>query len=185
MAADKPAQMLGKISLIDRALNHASAMSDLVAISVQQEPDWRVSVGIELLYDDQADMGPSSALFSALRWGAARQAPHVLLIPCDMPFLPADLLSRLADSIGDAAVAMATSGDRLHPICALWSIEALSALPEYAANSGRSLMGFAEQLGLVEVDWVVDAVDPFFNINTPEDLAFAHRRSSWCGAAKA
>jgi molybdenum cofactor guanylyltransferase len=175
MAANKPSQMLVGISLIDRALNSASSMSDMVAIAVQQEPAWRVPDGVKLLYDDQIDIGPLSALSSALSLGAGLKSSHVLLIPCDMPFLPADLLSRLASHIDDAAVAMVKSQGRLHPICALWSVEALSALPNYAQNSRRSLIGFAELLGLIEVEWAVGAVDPFFNINTSDDLAHAGR----------
>jgi molybdenum cofactor guanylyltransferase len=175
MAASKPELLLGGTSLIDRALGNAANMSEVVALAVQQKPSWPVREGIEHLYDEQADIGPLSALSSALSWGALRQSSHVLLVPCDMPFLPSDLLSRLADSIGDAAVAMVKSHGRLHPICALWSIAALSVLPDYAENSRRSLIGFAERLGMVEVEWAADPVDPFFNINTPDDLAVAQR----------
>lgn len=175
MASDKPALLLDGISLIDRALRSASIMSEIVAIAVQHEPEWPVADGVGLLFDEQADMGPLSALSSALSFGAAMNSTHVLLLPCDIPFLPADLLSRLADHIDDAAVAMAKSNGRLHPICALWSVEALSALPDYAQNSRRSLIGFAERLGMVEVEWAADPVDPFFNINTPDDLLHAGR----------
>lgn len=175
MAASKPVQLLDGISLIDRALNHASTMSAMVAIAVQKTPDWPVPRGVDLLYDERADMGPLSALSSALIWGVARKASHVLLIPCDMPFLPGDLLSRLVGGIDDADVAMVKSQGRLHPICALWSTRALSSLPEYAEISRRSLIGFAERLGMTEVEWPADPVDPFFNINTSEDLACAEQ----------
>lgn len=175
MSAPKPEQTLGGISLIELAVQQAISMSDAVAIAVQRKPEWPAPEGVDLLYDTETDIGPLSALSSALEWGAARLASHVLVIPCDMPFLPADLLTRLTSSVHEMAVAMAKSEGRVHPICALWSIDALSALPEYVQNSRRSLIGFAERLGMVEVEWDSDPVDPFFNVNTPDDLASARR----------
>lgn len=175
MVADKPSQMLGGSSLIELVLRRASAMSATIAIAVQETPSWPVPDGVDYLYDVQPDSGPLSALSSALLWGSEHGASHVLLIPCDMPFLPDDLLSRLADAVGGANVAMAKSNARLHPICALWSIAAVGALPDYAQNSRRSLIGFAEHLGMAEAEWPVKNFDPFFNINTPEDLAHARQ----------
>ena len=150
-------------------------MSPLVAIAVQGQPSWRTPEAVELLYDEQDDIGPLSALSSALKWGVAQQASHVLLIACDMPFLPPDILLRLTAATEQAMVVMAKSGVRLHPMCATWSTDALAELPEYAQTSRRSLIGFAERLGFVEVVWADEPVDPFFNINTPDDLAHAER----------
>jgi molybdopterin-guanine dinucleotide biosynthesis protein A len=97
----------------------------------------------------------------------------VLTLPCDCPFLPGDLLLRLAAAIGDQAVAMAQSEGQWHPVCALWSVGVLDLIPPYRAAGRRSLKGLAEQAGIVLVDWPAAL---FANVNTPADLASAEQR---------
>ncbi len=175
MAGNKPTQLFDGISLIERALTLVSAMSPTIAVAVQQNASWTIPVGVVRLYDETQGAGPLSALSSALTFAVEQQASHALVVPCDMPFLPADLLGRLVDEIGSAAVAMVKSADRLHPICALWSVTTLSMLSDYAATSRRSLIGFAERSGMVTVEWPAQPFDPFFNVNTPQDLVLAHK----------
>lgn len=151
----KPLRMLGGESLLDRALRFARGWSDevLVADGKTDAP------GIE---------GPLGGVAAALALGG-----DVLTIPCDMPFLPHDLPERLDRESGEAAAAVAASGGRLHPVCALWRARAADGLPAYAATGRRSLHGFAEAVGYEAVAWPVDPVDPFFNVNDEADLARA------------
>lgn len=90
-----------------------------------------------------------------------------------MPFLPDDLPQRLSSQIGEFGAAVASSGGELHPVCALWRDAATYDFPDYCASGHRSLRGFAQHLGFVEVEWPTSPRDPFFNINGPEDLAVA------------
>lgn len=94
-------------------------------------------------------------------------------MPCDTPFLPADLTSRLYPSIGEANAAVAFCNGRLHAACSLWRVGAEKLLPAYLALGRRSLVGFAEAVGYVSVEWRSQPYDPFFNINTAEHLAKA------------
>lgn len=98
----------------------------------------------------------------------------MLLIGCDMPFLPDDLVQRLADAIGDAGAAMPESGGFLHPLATLWRVDA-GAVEAYIAAGGQSVRRFAETLGLVRVTWD-DAPDPFANVNDAAALAAAEAR---------
>ena len=88
-----------------------------------------------------------------------------------MPFLPADLPERLGRT--REAAALAESGGRLHPVCALWRARAADGLAVYAASGRRSLHGFAEAVGYEAVAWDTDPIDPFFNVNDADDLARA------------
>jgi molybdopterin-guanine dinucleotide biosynthesis protein A len=148
----KSQRLLGGRSLLDRALEIASGWSDqiLVADGSTDAP------GIE---------GPLGGLAGALALG------DVLSIPCDMPFLPGDLPERLGQTSESAALAQ--SGGRLHPVCALWRARALEGLAAYVASGRRSLRGFAEAVGYEAVQWDTDPIDPFFNINDADDLAQA------------
>jgi molybdopterin-guanine dinucleotide biosynthesis protein A len=152
----KPQRLLGGETLLDRALRRARSWSDEVLVAAREGGD---------LQDDPAIEGPLGGVAAALALGG-----DVLTIACDMPFLPDDLPARL---MGDATVAVAASGGRLHPVCALWKAEARAALPAYLATGRRSLTGFAEAAGYAAVEWPVEPFDPFFNINDPTDLARA------------
>ena len=104
---------------------------------------------------------------------AGREA--VLTIPADMPFLPAHLGKRLSAEIGQYGAAITSSCGHLHPIGGLWRVSALDKLDGYLATGRRSLKGFAEAIGFRAVDWPIEPRDPFFNINSAEDLAIAER----------
>ncbi len=125
--------------------------------------------GLPVLLDPPGLEGPLGGLASALRL----ERPAVLTIPCDMPFLPDDLLGRLASALPGHGAALATSGGHVHRVCALWRSDALAQVRRYAGSGRRSLFGFAETIGYVTVEWPVDG---FFNVNTREDLAEAEAR---------
>lgn len=172
----KATRMLGGRTLLDRALERAAGWSGEVAVAVRDGGQAATSIGVDLLTDDPAIPGPLAGVASALRFAAERGAETVLTLPCDAPFLPDDLVERLTEALTpDAGVALARSGGRLHPTCALWRAgqEALAALDAYAATGRGALMGLADAMGWVATDWPTEPLDPFFNVNTAKDLARA------------
>lgn len=173
----KPLVMLGGRTLLDRSIEQARQWSDRVALAVRDQAQL-AQAGVPLLLDEPAAQGPLAGLWAALRFARQSGAGLALTLPTDTPFLPSDLHCRLQQELGDAAAAIAASGGRLHPTCGLWRVTALAALAPYAASGGRSLTGFAEQAGMVAVTWPAEPLDPFFNINTAEQLAEAQRRMS-------
>lgn len=152
IGGNKPARLLAGQSLIDRALARARTWSDAVTVARRED-------------DDPAIEGPLGGVAAALAPGG-----DVLTIPCDMPFLPDDLPTRLVSA---KAATLAASGGHLHPVCALWKAEAAAGLPAYLATGRRSLRGFAEAVGYDVVQWPAAPFDPFFNINDEDDLARA------------
>jgi molybdopterin-guanine dinucleotide biosynthesis protein A len=169
----KPQRELGGRSLIDRALEFAHSLAPLVAIAVR-EPDQLADCGVARVLDLAGIEGPLAGVGAALGFAAGNDMDALLTLPCDAPFLPGDLLARLFPALaGGIAASVPQSGGVLHPACALWRIEALNRLPAYLEARGSSLRGFAEHVGCTTVDWPVEPVDPFFNINSEEDLARA------------
>ena len=171
----KPLLKLGGERLIDRALRAAYRWSNLVAVAVR-DPAQVEPVAAPVILDRDDIAGPVAGLISALRFGAERERAQVLTIPADMPFLPPDLLSRLRLGIGDSGCAMASSNGHVHPVCGLWRSSALHRAGDYLATGRSSLRGFAELIGYAPVDWTAARFDPFFNINTAEELAEAEWR---------
>ena len=173
IGGDKPRRLLAGARLLDHALtrvNDTAAPCIMVARSPQQVEGFAGTV----VLDEPGIDGPLAGLLSALNWAAETGADRVLTLPCDMPFLPADLLARLEQALApDVDVALAASDGRLHPICALWRTAVVPALVQRASEGQLSLRGLAEAVGCVAVDWPVEEGDPFININTAEDLAAA------------
>lgn len=166
----KALRKLAGATLIDRALAIArSWSSDVFVMAPRPIP----SVDAAVLPDEPLIAGPLGGLVAALRHARALDAERLLTLPCDMPFLPADLPDRLGAGIGDANAALAMSSGQIHPVCGLWRPEALDWLDSFLASDRRSLRGFAEAVGCVAVEWTCDPVDPFFNINSADDLARA------------
>ena len=170
----KPLRLLGGMSLLDRALDYASALSKPFVVAVRDKGQVG-QADIPVIPDDPAIDGPIAGLVSALRFAHDEGAGAVLTIPTDMPFLPSDLAGRLGEALWPNGAAIACSCDHLHPVCGLWSTGALHSVPQYLASGRRSLKGFAEAVGYAAVEWPTYPVDPFFNINSQRDLAQAER----------
>ncbi len=171
MEGVKPMRILGGRTLLERAMQWACSRSWDVALSVRAMDQLTPFEEVPILLDDPAIPGPLAGVASALRFAAGRGCDAVLTIPCDAPFLPDDLPERLAQSLAEGAgVALARSDGRLHPVCALWRTGLDGALATYAATGRGALMGLADAVGWTAVDWPAEPVDPFFNVNTPEDL---------------
>lgn len=171
----KPLKMLKGRRLIDLALGQARSWSDAVAIAVREDSQVGAP-GAALIHDEPGIEGPLGGLIAGLTFARDQGRELLLTIPSDMPFLPPDLLDRLAAALGRHASALASSGGHVHPVCGLWRVSALERTADYVAGGRRSLRGFAETIGCVAVEWPGEAEDPFFNINSIDDLAEAERR---------
>jgi len=169
----KPLRLLGGDRLVDRAIAFARRFSNHVALSVgagSELPD----CPIPQIVDPEPGWGALAGVAAGLDFAAGLGLETLLTLPCDSPFLPDDLAERLVAALQpEHGAAIPGSGGRLHPACGLWRTCLRGLLADYAAGGGRSLHGFAERAGFVEVDWPSRPIDPFFNINHPNQLARA------------
>lgn len=175
MGGNKPLRALGGRSLLDRAITIAQAQSDCVALAVRDR-DQVTTTHLPLLHDARPGLGPISALESAFRFAQAQGRRHVLLIGCDQPFLPGDLVETLVHAIASHDVAMPVINQQYQPLAALWCVDE-PALSAYVRAGGTSLYRFANTRDLIHVPWP-DAADddPFANLNDRDALAEAERR---------
>jgi molybdopterin-guanine dinucleotide biosynthesis protein A len=173
MGGDKPLVLLAGQNLLDRAIALARTWPGDTAVSVRHAGQYVVPEGVFSLLD-RGGAGPLAGLQAALGFASEQGLEAVLTIPCDVPFAPGDLAEKLCGALlPDASAALATSGDSLHPACALWKVTALAALPDYRVTGKSSLRGFAAFVGFATAEWPCEPFDPFFNVNSPEDLAVA------------
>ena len=130
--------------------------------------------------DDVAGQpGPLAGILAAIR-STEKGVAWVFSAPTDTPFLPSDLVARLAADaeIGGVEIVLAASSGGLCQVCGLWSTSLEHDLAAALASGRNKVLAFAErhrwrQVEFPPVDVGAAAVDPFFNINTPEDLAIA------------
>lgn len=168
MGGGKPLRLLGGRTLLDRAIERAQGWTDRIYLSVRSAGQLGAT-GLPMLVDEPGIAGPLAGLAAARKI----DRPAVLTIPCDMPFLPDDLLPALAAALPGHGAALAEGGGQVYPVCGLWRTEALAGIDRYAASGRQSLIGFAEAIGFGTAAWEGDLFD---NLNTPAELAAAEAR---------
>ncbi|MEH0071900.1 molybdenum cofactor guanylyltransferase MobA [Pannonibacter sp. Pt2-lr] len=123
--------------------------------------------------------GPLVGIITAMLYARANQTEcnHLVSVPCDGPFFPETLVERLTGASGPDTPSIAVSNGRRHPLFACWPVSLLPHLQDWVAAGNARAGQFLKDCGAIEVDFPLheDGTDPFFNINTPEDLAEAER----------
>ncbi len=130
--------------------------------------------------------GPLRGVSAAIAFARRRGFSLLATAPCDAPFLPLDLVARLAAAIvaTGAAIAVAESPRGLEPMFALWSERATSEIAAEFARGEASPRRVMARLGAARVVFAQgEGDDPFANLNSPEDFAAAEARLGGAGAA--
>ena len=179
--ADKPLLRLGGRTLLERVvLRLAPQCADGLALSANGDPSRFASFPSPVLPDGvPGHPGPLAGILAGLDFFAFRSGSedgYVLSVPGDAPFLPTDLAARLAAARGEAGsmIAIAASGGREHYTVALWPVVLRADLRRALVERDERRVGaFIARHGAAVVAWPTGPVDPFLNVNTPEDLAAA------------
>ena len=158
-----------------------------LAISANGDPARFARFGLPVLADSLPDFpGPLAGILAAMDWAAGLGAASVLTAAGDTPFPPHDLAARL-QAAGAQGLALAADRDsageaRLHPTFGLWPTALREDLRAALAEGVRRPRQWAarHQAGTA----IFDGPDPFFNINTPADLAHASAASAIVPSAR-
>lgn len=180
---DKSLLSLGSGSVLDQVLSRFGPQIETLALSANGDPNRFSRFGLPVLADTVEGLaGPLAGILTGLEWAAASASCKAVVTAAgDTPFLPLDLVDRLAAAAGGHpdTIAVATSAGRRHPTFALWPIECRDALRHFLVDEDiRRVSAFIERHDHVEVEFPVlqsTELDPFFNINVPDDLAEAGR----------
>jgi molybdopterin-guanine dinucleotide biosynthesis protein A len=183
--ADKTLLQLGGRPLIRQVLDRLRPQVSQIVVNTNADRAPFAGFGVEIVADTIAGyQGPLAGILAGLEWATDKPGTtHLLSVAGDTPFFPLDLARRLSARAVASRVTVAASNGRAHPTFALWPVSLRDALAAFLESGDtRRVMTFIEQAGLDVVDFPVEqrgavTVDPFFNINTPEDLAEAERLS--------
>lgn len=179
--ADKPLRLLRDRPLLAHVLDRLGQPRATTVLSVNSSPERYSSYAAAVLADTVAGWpGPLAGILAGLEW-IERRHPEadLLVVPADTPFLPEDLLARLqtARASQGAALACAGSQGRIHPVVGLWRACHAAAVRHALASGERRVGQVMQTIGLGVSEFGAHPVDPFFNVNTPEDLAWAEMAS--------
>ena len=176
--ADKGLQMLHGTPLASQVLARLAPQVGMLAISANRNRDAYVALGApwqaSVLADTLPDYpGPLAGLLAGLR---AARTEWLLTVPCDSPWLPADLAERLCDAAlarhADIATATTTNADGavlLHPVFALVRTSLADDLAAFLAAGERKVRAWYARHKTAEVAFADERA--FYNINSLQELA--------------
>jgi molybdopterin-guanine dinucleotide biosynthesis protein A len=167
--------------LVARVLARLRAQTRVVYLNAEGE-DY-AGFGAPLIPDPPhwRGAGPLAGVAAALAHARADGFAVLATAPCDAPFLPLDLVARL---MAAGAPALAVSAIGWEPTFALWPVSALGAV-EMALGGGGSPRAVLAELGAALVTFpAADGIDPFANLNTPDEFAAAEAAARMLEGAK-
>lgn len=178
---DKPLRMVGGVAMLERAIARLKPQCAGLILNANGDPARFASTGLPVVADSVPDFaGPLAGVLAGMDW-CAQNRPDlqwIVTIAADTPFLPADFVSRLQGAWLEqgARIAQAASGGRTHPVNALWPVALRDELRHaLTVENLRKVGAWIERYPLATAEWETEPVDPFFNANSPEDLAEADR----------
>jgi molybdenum cofactor guanylyltransferase len=172
---EKAFLMLEGATLLDRTLSRLRFQVDDVIINANGDATRFAATGVTVVEDVLTDVGtPLAGLQAALYYGANRGFDAVVTVPSDAPFLPLDLVERLLEGGEVSGAAVARSAGQDHYLTGIWTTAMARPLGRLIETGGMTrVQDFVTRTKAEKVVWAAVPHDPFFNINTPEDLAEA------------
>lgn len=148
-----------------------------LVINANGEPARFSAIGLEVVPDVLTSLTtPLAGFHAALQFAKSVGADVLVTVPSDTPFLPFDLAAKLLENSMANGAAIASSGGQDHYIIGAWNKELLDDLERGIANDGLfRVKDWAQRASAQKVEWPVEPYDPFFNVNTPEDLLRAEQ----------
>ena len=175
---DKCLMELAGRTLLSRVIDRAKTQVGPMVLNVNGDPKRFASYRLPIIKDVLSGFhGPLAGILTGLDW-AKKNAPdvdYIATFATDSPFFPSNLVELLYKTIKEGHVlACAKSNGRHHPVFGLWPVEKRLALQDaMTVESIRKIDIWTSRYKMGAVDFPTDHIDPFFNVNTPEDLAQA------------
>jgi molybdopterin-guanine dinucleotide biosynthesis protein A len=178
---DKCLRPLGGRPLLAHVVERLKPQVDRLVLNANGDPARFASFGLAVIADSVADFaGPLAGVLAGMEWAAATlpEAHYIVTAPADGPFLPRDLVRHLARVLvaEDAELAVAASAGQPYPVIGLWPVRLREELRHaLVVEDQHKVDSWTARYRRVTAEFPTDPVDPFFNANTPEQLAEAER----------
>jgi molybdenum cofactor guanylyltransferase len=169
MGSEKALIKLGAKTLIMRVVDRLLPQVEDIVINANGDTKRFEFLEFDIIPDIETEIDtPLSGIHSALTYAAEESYDAVVTVPSDAPFLPHDLVRKLAG----AKPAFANSKGQDHFLTGFWPVKLLPHLSQEMHNSNR-VKDWVYKINATKVNWRAEEYDPFMNINTPVDLKAA------------
>ncbi|MEK9705898.1 MAG: molybdenum cofactor guanylyltransferase MobA [Paracoccaceae bacterium] len=181
---DKSLLSLGASSrVLDQVIARLGAQVDQMVLNANGDPARFDEFGLPVVADSlDGFLGPLAGVLAGLDYAADHGFDHIVSVAADTPFFPTDLVSALdtASTHMDVPIALAATkieGGKTvrHPTFGLWPVALREDLRSALQDGLRKVVLWTDQHGAETHVFDSGEIDPFFNINTPEDLELANK----------
>jgi molybdopterin-guanine dinucleotide biosynthesis protein A len=162
--------------LVQHVIERVEPQVNEVLINANRELAVYQSFGLPVLTDEHADfIGPLAGFYIGL---SQAKYPYLFTAPCDVPYLPNNVVSRLYQALSDlkADIAVAKSNGHVHPVISLCRASTLDSLTATIQQNERKVSAWQQSLNYIEVNFD-DCSDAFINLNTLADLALLEKHA--------
>jgi molybdopterin-guanine dinucleotide biosynthesis protein A len=171
---DKSQVKLGDKLLIDYILSEIIDEFNEVLVVSNNLIDFKQSEKISLIKDFKKDLGPLGGVLTAMKWVKDNNKDYqwISTFPVDTPFFKNEILKDFFKKINieEGKLFFINSNDTRHNIFGLWSLDLMDKLREDLDKGERKVEVWANSIGVKNINMKFENKDPFFNINTKEDL---------------
>ena len=181
---DKCLLELGGIPILDRVLARLRTQVRPIAINANGNADRFAAYGLPVLADSiEGFPGPLAGVLAGMDWAYGTGVDRIVTVAADTPFFPEDLVPRLQAGARESGLPLAMAVTRpagsgrtvRHPTFGIWSLALRDDLRRSIQAGVRKVVEWTMPHGCERVEFPIGTFDPFFNVNTPDDMATAER----------
>lgn len=178
---DKCLRLLGGKPILTHIVERVRPQVSALVLNANGDPARFAAFDLPVVSDTiEGFAGPLAGVLTGMEWarGHAPSARWLASIATDAPFVPRDLIARLLEAAThqNAPLACAASNGRTHPVMGLWSLDLAAELRGALVEQGmRKIDAWTARYRLATIEFSDASVDPFFNVNSPDDLVAAER----------
>ena len=181
---DKSFLEIGERTLLDMTIERLRSQCDKLAINTNSYSSKYSRYGLPILHDHmEGYLGPLAGILTAMKWAKDMDYEKVVTVAVDTPLFPVNLFKELyqkMEASNSDIVFAASSTDRqqrkiLHPVFGLWKTYLCDDLRKELEQGIRKVTLWSSKHKTSSVCFANNLVDPFFNINTPDDIELLKR----------
>jgi len=183
MGIDKLFLEFNNKKLIEHTIDKVKKYLKKVIIITNQDDEFFSKNNLITVKDCiEGQLGPLVGILTAMKWAKENlsKCSWIATFPCDTPFFPESIIKSFIEESGkkESLILCASSHGRKHNIFGLWSLDLYDKLKDDLINKKvRKVQDWTEKNKIKNLEFTFKDYDPFFNINTKEDLEFAKKLS--------
>ncbi|MDC0226560.1 molybdenum cofactor guanylyltransferase [Alphaproteobacteria bacterium] len=166
-------------SILDKILIRIKPQINKILINCNHKDSNLKKYNLPIIMDlKKGFLGPLAGIHATMYWIIKNepQVEWIITLPGDTPFIPMNLISKFEKKIySNSKIILAKSENKIHPIIGAWHKSLFDSLDSHLNKGTRKILSWAELHKLEFINYKCKEYDPFFNINTKEDLKIASK----------